>query len=61
MPDVIKELDSLVQEMKIREMPKRSIFSIPFHLAEGFTIGVKGSALSYTTSGAEHVLLDMDW
>ena len=42
MPDVITELDSLVQEMKIREMAKRAVFSIPMHLAEGFTIGVKG-------------------
>ncbi|KAF8520514.1 Ku DNA-binding complex Ku70 subunit [Gautieria morchelliformis] len=45
MPDVITELDSLVQEMKIREMAKRSIFSIPMHLADGFTIGVKGYGL----------------
>jgi ATP-dependent DNA helicase 2 subunit 1 len=42
MPDVITELDSLVQEMKIREMAKRSVFSIPMQLAEGFTIGIKG-------------------
>jgi ATP-dependent DNA helicase 2 subunit 1 len=43
MPDVITELDALLQEMKIRELAKRSIFSIPMRLAEGFTIGVKGS------------------
>jgi len=42
MPDVITELDSLVQEMKIREIAKRSLFSIPMRLAEGFVIGVKG-------------------
>jgi ATP-dependent DNA helicase 2 subunit 1 len=52
-PDVITELDSLVQEMKIREMAKRSIFSIPMQLAEGFTIGVKGSAQSRTNSYTE--------
>ncbi|KIJ51081.1 hypothetical protein M422DRAFT_158695 [Sphaerobolus stellatus SS14] len=45
MPDIITELDSLVQEMRIREIPKRSLFSIPFQLAEGFTIGVKGYGL----------------
>ncbi|KAF8573937.1 SPOC domain-like protein [Ramaria rubella] len=45
MPDVITELDSLVQEMKIREMAKRSIFSIPMHIADGFSIGVKGYGL----------------
>lgn len=46
MPDVITELESLVEEMKIREIAKRSIFSIPMHLAEGFTIGIKGSVRS---------------
>lgn len=28
--------------MRFREMPKRAIFSIPFELADGFVIGVKG-------------------
>lgn len=41
-PDIITEMESLVQEMRIRELPKRAVFSIPLHLAEDFTIGIKG-------------------
>ena len=29
-------------QMKFREMPKRTLFSIPFEIGEGFAIGVKG-------------------
>lgn len=31
--------------MRIKEVPKRTLFSIPFHLSRGFTIGVKGYVL----------------
>lgn len=44
-PDIITELESLIQEMKIRELPKRAVFSVPFHLANDLTIGVKGYGL----------------
>jgi len=33
--------------MRIKEIPKRTLFSIPFHLAGGFTIGVKGYVTLY--------------
>lgn len=41
----ITRIEELLQQMRIKEIPKRSLFSIPFHLAEGFTIGVKGYVL----------------
>jgi len=31
--------------MRIKEVPKRTLFTIPFHFAEGFTIGVRGYVL----------------
>lgn len=38
----ISRIDDLLEEMRFREMPKRAIFSIPFELADGFVIGIKG-------------------
>lgn len=38
-------IEELLEHMRIKEVPKRTLFSIPFHLAEGFTIGVKGYVL----------------
>ena len=38
----ITRIEELLEQMRIKEVPKRSLFSIPLHLAEGFTIGVKG-------------------
>jgi ATP-dependent DNA helicase 2 subunit 1 len=43
----ITRIDDLLAQMRFHEVPKRALFSIPFHLAEGFTIGVKGYALQY--------------
>ena len=43
----ITKIEELLQQMRIKEVPKRSFFSIPFYLAEGFTIGVKGYVLLY--------------
>ena len=43
----ITKIEELLEQMRIREVPKRTLFSIPFHLAEGFTISVKGYALLY--------------
>ena len=44
LPDSISvaRIDDLLAQMRFREMPKRAIFSIPFELADGFVIGVKG-------------------
>jgi len=33
--------------MRIKEAPKRSQFSIPFHLGKDFTIGIKGCVLPF--------------
>ncbi|KJA25055.1 hypothetical protein HYPSUDRAFT_37999 [Hypholoma sublateritium FD-334 SS-4] len=41
----ISRIEDLLSQMRIREVPKRSLFSIPFHLANGFTIGIKGYGL----------------
>ena len=41
----ISRIEDLLSQMRIREVPKRSLFSIPFHLANGFTIGIKGCAI----------------
>ncbi|EPS94519.1 Ku DNA-binding complex Ku70 subunit [Fomitopsis schrenkii] len=41
----IARVEDLLEQMRIREVPKRAQFSVPFQLAEGFTIGVKGYGL----------------
>lgn len=38
----ITRIDDLLAQMRFHEVPKRAQFSIPFQLAEGFTVGVKG-------------------
>jgi ATP-dependent DNA helicase 2 subunit 1 len=44
-PDVIQGFGRLLEDIKIRETPKRALFSIPFTLGDGFTIGIKGYGL----------------
>jgi ATP-dependent DNA helicase 2 subunit 1 len=44
-PNVIRGFDRLLEDIKIRETPKRALFSIPFSLGDGFTIGIKGYGL----------------
>lgn len=47
-PDILPEavsitkVDELLAQMKIREIPKRALFSVPFELAKDFVIGLKG-------------------
>ncbi|KAJ8592867.1 Ku DNA-binding complex, Ku70 subunit [Rhizopogon salebrosus TDB-379] len=41
----ITRIDDLLSQMRFHEMPKRAIFGIPFQLADGFVIGVKGYGL----------------
>ncbi|KAF8992365.1 SPOC like C-terminal domain-containing protein [Cyathus striatus] len=41
----IARIEDLLSQMRFHEVPKRAQCSIPFHLAEGFTIGVKGYGL----------------
>jgi len=38
----ITRIDDLLAQMRFHEVPKRAGFSVPFELAKGFTIGVKG-------------------
>ncbi|KAG7444641.1 Ku DNA-binding complex, Ku70 subunit [Guyanagaster necrorhizus] len=38
-------VENLLDQMRFHEVPKRAQFSIPFQLANGFTIGVKGYGL----------------
>ena len=40
----ITRIEDLLAEMRFHEVPKRALFSIPFELAEGFVIGIKGLA-----------------
>ncbi|KAJ7167691.1 SPOC like C-terminal domain-containing protein [Mycena filopes] len=41
----ISRIEDLLAQMRFHEVPKRAQFSIPFEIAEGFTIGVKGYGL----------------
>lgn len=47
LPDSISitRIDDLLDQMRFHEQPKRAIFSVPFELGKGFTIGVKGYGL----------------
>jgi ATP-dependent DNA helicase 2 subunit 1 len=44
-PNVIEGIAQLLEEMVFRLAPKRSQFSIPFSLANGLNIGIKGYGL----------------
>ncbi|KAI0788279.1 ku70-like protein [Fomes fomentarius] len=41
----IGQIEELLQQMRFHEVPKRALFSVPFTLAPGFVIGVKGYGL----------------
>ncbi|KAJ3993368.1 SPOC like C-terminal domain-containing protein [Lentinula boryana] len=41
----VSRIEDLLSQMKFREVTKRALFNIPFELAQGFTIGVKGYGL----------------
>ncbi|KAJ7755905.1 SPOC like C-terminal domain-containing protein [Mycena metata] len=41
----ISRIEDLLAQMRFHEVPKRAQFSIPFEIAQGFTIGVKGYGL----------------
>ncbi|KAJ7118563.1 SPOC like C-terminal domain-containing protein [Mycena crocata] len=41
----ISRIEDLLAQMRFHEVPKRAQFSIPFQLADGFSIGVKGYGL----------------
>jgi len=41
----ISRIEDLLAQMRFHEVPKRAQFSIPFELADGFIIGIKGYVL----------------
>ncbi|KAF8963093.1 SPOC like C-terminal domain-containing protein [Flammula alnicola] len=41
----ISRIEDLLSQMRFHEVPKRALFSVPFHLANGFTMGIKGYGL----------------
>jgi ATP-dependent DNA helicase 2 subunit 1 len=41
----ISRIDDLLEQMRFHEVPKRALFSIPFELASGLIIGIKGYGL----------------
>lgn len=45
--DVCEGFEQVIAEMRIREMPKRAMWSIPMEIADGLTIGVKGLVTAY--------------
>ncbi|TFK63151.1 Ku DNA-binding complex, Ku70 subunit [Pluteus cervinus] len=56
----ISRIEDLLSQMRFHEIPKRAQSSIPFHLAEGFTIGVKGYGLvTKQTKGTYKYFVDM--
>jgi hypothetical protein len=44
--DVITSFQELFEKVKVRDMPKHSLFTVPLHLGPGFSIGVKAYFLS---------------
>lgn len=38
----ISRIDDLLEQMRFHEVPKRALFNIPFELATGLVIGIKG-------------------
>ena len=38
----ISRIEDLLSQLRFHEVPKRALFSVPFKLAEGLTIGIKG-------------------
>jgi len=40
--DISKRLDQLVTKIHQKEVKKRSLFKIPFHISDDLTIGVEG-------------------
>lgn len=62
--DVCEGFEQVIAEMRIREMPKRAMWSIPMEIADGLTIGVKGFVLSSNfglLNVHAQICADMDW
>jgi len=60
-PTVIEGFSRFLEQMTIREAPKRSQFSVNLTLGDGFTIGVKGYGLVVEQKrGPPKMFLDVD-
>lgn len=56
----ISRIEDLLSQMRIHEVPKRTLFSVPFELAKGFVIGVKGYGLiSEQKKGSYKYFIDL--
>lgn len=56
----ITRIEDLISQMRIYEVPKRSLFNVPFQLADGFVIGVKGYGLvTEQTKGSYRYFVDL--
>lgn len=52
----ITRIEELLEQMRIKEVPKRTLFCIPFHLAEGFAIGVRGYVSFLPPLGNKYIM-----
>jgi ATP-dependent DNA helicase 2 subunit 1 len=56
----ISRIDDLLDQMRFHEVPKRALFSIPFELATGFVIGIKGyNIVTEQKKGAYKYFVDL--
>jgi len=42
----VSRIEDLLSQMRFHEVPKRSLFSVPLELGDGFKIGIKGYGYS---------------
>ncbi|KAF8322618.1 ku70-like protein [Clavulina sp. PMI_390] len=52
--DVCEGFEGVIAEMRIREMAKRAMWSIPMEIADGLTIGIKGYGLVMEQRKPQH-------
>ncbi|EGN99327.1 hypothetical protein SERLA73DRAFT_168812 [Serpula lacrymans var. lacrymans S7.3] len=56
----ITRIDDLLSQMRFHEVPKRALFSIPFEMAKGLVIGIKGYGLvTEQKKGAYRYFVDL--
>ena len=57
----ISKIEDLLAQMRFHEVPKRAMFSVPFQLGEGFTIGVKGFVVPITFPPIHFLIIPQIW
>jgi len=57
----IAKIEDLLAQMRFHEVPKRAHFTVPFQLAPGLAIGVKGYENSISEGLISHAFLGMVW